>query len=238
MTLLSRLIRLPLRLVPPEREVPILSGELRGWRWITGAATHGCWLGTYEREAQRVFRDTVREGDVVLDVGANAGFFTLLAAKRVGPRGMVYAFEPLPRNLEYLRRHVAANGLANVQVLPLALSSRAGVARFGTAASPAMGRLSEDGEVEVRTEALDDLVASGRVAPPQFIKMDVEGAEYEVLTGAASVMQRERPVLLLSTHGWREHERCCTLLRDWGYTLTLIRDGARDGQYTLLATVI
>lgn len=235
MRLLSRLIRLPLELVPREREVPILSGQLRGWRWITGAATHGCWLGTYEREAQRVFRDQVYEGNVVLDVGANAGFFTLLAAKRAGSRGAVYAFEPLQRNLDYLRLHVAANGLANVQVLPIALASRAGVARFAGAASPAMGRLSEEGDVEVRTEALDDLVASGRVAAPDFIKMDVEGAEYDVLTGAATVMQRERPVLLLSTHGWREHERCCALLREWDYALTIIRDGSVDGQYTLLA---
>jgi FkbM family methyltransferase len=234
--LLSRLVRAPLRLVPRGATMRVLSGELRGWKWIAGAATHGCWLGTYEPEAQRVFRDAVHDGDVVYDVGANVGFFTLIAAKHAGARGAVYAFEPVARNLAILRRHVAMNGASSVRVLELALSSAPGVARFASGANASMGKLDAAGEVEVRVETLDRLVASGEIAPPRFIKMDVEGAEHDVLTGAATILARDRPTLLLSTHGYEIHERCCALLRAHQYQLQLLRDGELDGQYTLLAT--
>ena len=238
MRLLSRLIRLPLRLVPVDRVVRILSGELRGSKWITSSATHGCWMGTYERETQRAFKQLICKGSVVLDIGANAGFFTLLAAKQTGPQGAVFSFEPLPRNLDYLHRHIALNQASNVQVLPIALAAQSGFARFGIAANPAMGGLATEGELEVRTESLDELVVSGRVAPPHFLKIDVEGAEYGVLTGAAAVLGRHRPFILLSTHGYREHERCCAFLRDLQYELRDLRDGTIDGQYTVLASAV
>jgi FkbM family methyltransferase len=234
MNLLSRIARLPLRLVPRGATVPILSGRLRGWKWITGSATHGCWLGTYERETQAVFARLVRKGDVVYDIGANVGFFTLLAAKLAGRGGTVYAFEPLPHNLACLRKHIAVNHAA-VDVLPVALSSSSGVARFATATSAAMGRLADGGDLEVRTETVDELVSSGRISPPRFMKMDVEGAEHSVLTGAAATLVRHRPVILLSTHGYLVHEQCCALLRELGYGIELIRDGTADGQYTLVA---
>ncbi|HEV8435127.1 MAG TPA: FkbM family methyltransferase, partial [Thermoanaerobaculia bacterium] len=115
-TFIGRLLRLPLRLVPNGRVVRIKSGPLRGWRWITGSAPHGCWLGTYERDSQRAFMDNVHEGDVVYDIGANAGFFTLLASTLAGPRGLVFAFEPLPRNVALLERHVSLNGCENVRI--------------------------------------------------------------------------------------------------------------------------
>jgi FkbM family methyltransferase len=171
----------------------------------------------------------------VYDIGANAGFFTLLAAKLVGRRGSVYAFEPLPANLSVLRRHIAANQ-ANVHVFEVALSSSSGVARFASAANASMGRLENAGELEVRTETLDELVSAGRILPPRFMKIDVEGAEHDVLRGAAATLSRHHPVILLSTHGYEIHERCCALLRTLNYELTIIRDGTDDGQYTLLAS--
>ena len=97
-----------------------------------------------------------------------------------------------------------------------------------------MGRLDASGDVEVRTETLDDLVSSGQVPPPDFVKMDVEGAEHDVLTGAVSVLQKHKPVILLSTHGTVVHDRCCSFLRELGYELRITRDG--DGHYTVLAT--
>lgn len=215
--------------------MPILTGTLRGWKWITGSATHGCWLGIYEREAQAVFRARIGKGAVVFDIGANVGFFTLLASKIAGPGGAVYSFEPLPRNVDYLRRHVAANHAANVLVLPVAVSARSGTARLGLASNPSMGRLADAGEVEVRCESLDELVGSGGLPLPDFVKIDVEGAELDVLHGGAALLQRHRPAMLLSTHGARMHEQCCALLREWGYALTVVRDGTVDGQYTALA---
>ncbi|MGH9419338.1 MAG: FkbM family methyltransferase, partial [Thermoanaerobaculia bacterium] len=124
--LIGKMIRLPLRLVPRNAVVRIRSGELRGWRWIAGSSTHGCWLGTYEQHVQALFRKALRSGSVVLDVGANVGFFTLLASKLVGSSGHVYAFEPFPRNLYFLERHIHMNGLSNVTVQSIAITSQSG----------------------------------------------------------------------------------------------------------------
>jgi len=230
---IGRTIRLPLRLLKRGTVMRILTGPLRGRRWVSGTATHGCWAGTYERKTQRVFEEIVRPGDVVYDVGANAGFFTLLASKLAGPSGRVYAFEPLPRNIAVLREHVRLNGAANVEVLPLAVSDRAGTAYFAAADHPAMGGLSDRGALEVETTTLDAL--RGTIAPPSFIKMDIEGAEHAALTGAIEVLCAAKPVILLSAHGLVQHDRCTELLRGLGYALTMLVDGTADGNYVVLA---
>jgi glycosyltransferase involved in cell wall biosynthesis len=67
-------VRLPLRLVPRDRVRTILFGPLKGWRWISGSATHSAWLGTYEKPVQRLFKQLVKPGMIVFDVGANVGF--------------------------------------------------------------------------------------------------------------------------------------------------------------------
>jgi FkbM family methyltransferase len=232
-SLLGRIIRLPLRLVPRRAVMRVLTGPLRGCRWIAGAATHGCWIGTYERDAQRVFEEHVRGGSVVYDVGANAGFFTLLASKLAGASGAVYAFEPLPRNLEFVRAHVEMNGVRNVHVMPVAVSDRNGTARFAAAANPAMGGLSNEGGIEVETTTLDTLRAT--LPAPSFIKMDIEGAEVAALTGAASLLRDDAPVILLSAHGGEKYRQCSELLRGFGYELELLVDGTLDGNYVVLA---
>lgn len=233
---LNRFIRLPLRFIPQKARVPILSGRLRGYRWIVGSAPHGCWLGTYEPDTQRVFSNILRKGDVVFDVGANAGFFTLLASKLVGPSGHVFAFEPLPRNLEMLGQHLRMNRVTNVTVMPLALSSSSGVARFSTDGHPSMGGLSPRGEIEVEVATIDELARSGVIRAPTFIKMDIEGAEHDALRGGVDLLREAHLDLLLSTHGYQQHELCWALLASLGYALDLQRDGTADGNYVVLGT--
>ncbi|HEV7921925.1 MAG TPA: FkbM family methyltransferase [Thermoanaerobaculia bacterium] len=212
----------------------ILSGPLRGQRWIRSSATNGCWAGTYERESQRVFREHVQPAGVVFDIGANVGFFTLLAAK-LAKDGFVYAFEPLPGNLGYLRRHLALNQVRHAEILPIAVAASTGTARFAAAPSPSMGALAADGGLEVAIDTLDRLVSVGRIRPPNFIKIDVEGAEHDVLRGAASVLREAKPTIFLSAHGWQQHELCSALLAEAGYRLELLRDGTADGNYLVLA---
>jgi len=212
----------------------VLSGPLRGMRWIAGAATHGCWIGTYERDAQRVFAQRIAPGAVVYDIGANVGFFTLLAAKLAGPSGAVYAFEPLTRNLELLRKHVALNRAENVHIVPLAISDRAGRARFATGASAAMGGLSEEGAIEVETTTLDALRVT--IPPPSFIKMDIEGAEHSALSGARSLLRDAGPAILLSMHGYVQQKLCTALLREEGYVLEVLTEDEPEGNFVVLAT--
>jgi FkbM family methyltransferase len=172
---------------------------------------------------------------VAFDVGANVGFFTLLAAKLTGSSGRVYAFEPLPRNLGYLERHVHLNGAANVRIEALAIAATSGEAHFRTAAHASMGGLNDGGDLRVVTASLDDLIASGRVARPDFIKMDIEGAEADALRGAAGLLAAGALTIVLSTHGWEQHELCWSILKNAGFHPALLRDGASDGDYLTLA---
>lgn len=99
-----------------------------------------------------------------------------------------------------------------------------------------MGHLSSSGELEVRTATLDSLYEEGIIRPPSFIKMDVEGAEHAALRGARGLLERFRPVILLSEHGTAQHEQCGELLRSLGYDIEVLLDGAVTGDYLVCAT--
>lgn len=235
-SLLGKLLRLPLRLLPKETVVPILQGPLRGRRWVVGSSVHGCWLGWYERQKQQELARSLRPGMVALDIGANVGFYTLLSSVLVGPQGRVYAFEPVPRNLEYLRRHVNLNRLENVEILSLALGETSGEAWFDDTLGDSQGKLSSTGRLRVQVATLDDLVVSGRVQPPDVLKIDVEGAEAAVLRGALQLLDRHHPRIFLATHGSSEHADCLALLRKLGYRVSSLDGSSPSDTDELVAT--
>jgi FkbM family methyltransferase len=212
----GRLVRYPFKLIPRNLALPVLQGPLRGQKWIVGSHLHGCWLGSYEWETQKRIAQEVRPGSVFFDVGANVGFYSLLAAMRVDT-GRVYAFEPLPENIAFLRQHLKMNRIRNVEVLQVAISNRPGTASFVSESTRAMGKLEAGGSLAVETATLDCLIAEDRVASPDFIKMDIEGGEFGALLGATQCFRKGRPQLLLATHGKAVHDDCCRLLASWGY---------------------
>ncbi|MGA9529281.1 MAG: FkbM family methyltransferase [Terriglobales bacterium] len=218
----GRLVRFPFRLIPPHLALPVLQGPLRGKKWIVGSHLHGCWLGSYEWEMQKHLALQIEPGSIFFDVGANVGFYSLLGSLRAGPLGRVYAFEPVPENAAYLRKHLAMNCAANVQIFELAISDGSGTASFSRETTRATGRLAASGSVTVATAALDDLIAEGRIAPPGCIKMDIEGAEFRALNGARQCFERHRPKLFLATHGKQVHDDCCQLLSSWDYQWTYL----------------
>jgi FkbM family methyltransferase len=218
-TLFGRLIRSPLRLIPRSAIVPILQGPLRGKKWIAGSSTHGCWIGSFEHEKQLAFRRAVSRGNVVYDLGANVGFYTLLASVLVGNAGHVYSFEPLAANAAILRRHLEMNRILNCTVLQAAVTGDDGVARFDPSSSGDLAHLSETGAETVSTVALDSLLATGKIRAPRVMKIDVEGAELHALRGAARLIEAHRPVILLATHGPEVHRSCLSFLRDRAYAL-------------------
>jgi FkbM family methyltransferase len=207
----GKLLRLPLRVLPKRAVVPVLQGELRGTRWIVGSSTHGCWLGTYEHENQHLFASLVPANGTVYDIGANVGFYTLLAASRAK---RVIAVEPLAENVAYLERHLDLNGVCNVEVWPTAVADKEGEEPFAAVADRSQGKLGGEGPM-VRTVTLDRLCEI--CGPPALIKVDVEGAEYRVLLGAQKCLAAHRPIILMSTHSISLHRACVTLLTNSGY---------------------
>lgn len=223
-TVIGKLLRLPLRLIPNGTVVPVLQGPLKGKRWLVGSSTHGCWLGSYEYAKQRLFAKEIKAGAVVFDIGANVGFYTLLASLLVGPQGRVLAFEPAPRNIDFLRKHVRLNRIDNVEVMEVAVSDAFGVAAFDLGPDNSQGRIAQGGELTVRTVCLDGLVAAGEIPVPDYIKIDVEGAEMSVLTGAQNMLKDCHPTIFLATHSPALHQQCLAFLRSLEYTV-----GAVDG---------
>jgi FkbM family methyltransferase len=172
----------------------------------------------------------------VLDVGANIGLYTLLAASRVGPSGRVDAFEPGPLALQRLAENVALNALAQVHVHAEAVGEQAGQVRFTLDADDTNRMLAPDAAaesrvVEVPCVRLDEAVGARRYA---LGKMDVEGAEPLALQGAGRMLREGNPPVwllelngLLHAFGWTE-ERLAGWLDEHGYGLALYDAQARQ----------
>lgn len=216
------LLRFPLRLIPQSTILPILQGPMRGMRWRAQSSNHGCWLGSYEKEKQDLFVQYVKRGDVVYDLGANVGFYSLLASKLVGESGSVIAFEPVPENLRDLRAHLGLNRIQNVTVYENAVSDCEKQVSFALGENAFIGRIADRGELTVSCVALDALRSKDYLPPPTLIKIDIEGAEVEALEGMKETLRIHHPVLFLATHGPALHRQCVRFLEALGYKLTLL----------------
>jgi FkbM family methyltransferase len=223
-SILGKILRFFLKFIPPNSVVFILQGRLRGKKWIKGAGVNGYWLGTYEPENQKIFEKKLKKDDIVYDIGAHAGFYTLLAAEIIGPKGKVFSFEPNPRNVSYLKRHIEMNGYKNIQVLETAVAEKAGTRFFDPQEDSFYGRFKAGEELKVKTVALDDLCLMGELPFPDVVKIDVEGAELDVLKGMVKIMKKSKPIIFLSTHSQELCNSCLNLLEPLGYNFELISE--------------
>ncbi|HEY8504583.1 MAG TPA: FkbM family methyltransferase [Gemmataceae bacterium] len=216
--------------VPPEFEIYIDPTDPLIGRSI---AEHH----TYEAHVAIAIQGLLAPGDVFVDVGANLGFHTIVAARAVGPAGHVYAVEASPANCTLLRASLRHNGLDNVTLLPCAAGAAPGWARFCTRPGAGNGvlinrrpprwleLLAGYGEYhKVRTLPLDDLIPRNR--PVRAVKIDIEGAEPLALKGMRRLLDAHRPVLLFEFHptllrdiGGAEPVRLLDAVRSHGYRL-------------------
>lgn len=170
-----------------ETRTPTVYGELIWW----------------EQPIQLCLGDFVRDGDTVFDIGANVGGLSVALSRMVGSKGRVVAFEANPFLLPRLHEDLRANGARNVQVVPRAVWSRAEqVLSFyceesaHAAGSSLLVHDANAREVKVETTTIDAWCAAERVRPT-VLKIDVEGAEHQVLQGAQALLRRAPPVIVL-----------------------------------------
>ncbi len=213
---LPRAVRAPAAAFIGRIPVPILAGPNRGRLWTLASAGRGYVSGRFEADRLASILRVLDRGLRFWDIGAHKGYVTLAAARRVGVQGAVLAFEPSRENLVYLHRHLRWNRATNVDVLPVAVGGERATASFGGTGSSIAYRLGGGLEtVEVRTMA--GLVDEGRRAP-DVVKIDVEGAEAEVLRGAGALLRRI-PVLFVAVHDRAKHDACRIVLEDAGFRL-------------------
>lgn len=175
-----------------------------GLWWIAGHdALSEQLLTGFEVNERRFLLRFLAAGMTVLDVGANAGLYSMLASKSVGASGHVVSFEPSPRERARLEGHLRLNRCRNVTVEPVALGDATGEAELFVVEGHEIGCNSihpaegiSGHRVRVPVRRLDDYVAGGRFARVDLVKMDIEGAELSALRGAESMFRSARPVLL------------------------------------------
>jgi FkbM family methyltransferase len=161
-------------------------------------------FGLYELDTARVIRRVLGPGDTFIDGGANIGYFTLIAAKAVGPTGRVHAFEPQPDNRRRLAEHVAMNGLGDVVTIhPVALSDQPGEVELHTFENPAANHgqstlfVSPDTatrKVTVESVRLDDYLPA---VAPRLVKLDIEGAEPLAISGMTQTLRAHHPDVIV-----------------------------------------
>jgi len=237
---LKRLLRTPLHFIPSGLKVAVVRGPLQGKRWIVGSSIHACWCGTYEPQESKLMKQMLQPGSVFFDIGAQAGYHTMYASSLVGPSGRVFAFEPAPGNLVHLKQHLLMNRLTNTFVIEAAVSGANGVSHFDCADSVVAGHLSSTGALEVRTIGLDQEIDAGALPEPDYIKIDAEGAELNILEGARKMLRRRHPTISLETHQWLPEfatirDDCKRLLVELGYQLSEADPAVKHSDTHLLA---
>jgi FkbM family methyltransferase len=161
--------------------------------------------GIFEPFETEIVKKEIKKGDIVLDIGANIGYYTLIFAKLVGEQGKVFAFEPEPDNFALLEKNVEINGYRNVVLVQRAVSNKTGEIRlYLSEDNKGDHRIydSHDGRKSIEVEAirLDDYFKNydGRI---DFIKMDIQGAEGGAIQGMPLLLEKAKN-LKLTTEFW------------------------------------
>jgi FkbM family methyltransferase len=195
--------------------VPIMSGPNRGLWWSLASAGSGYMSGRRAARQMQLVASLVGPGDVVWDVGAHHGFVSLCASPRVGPTGEVHAFEPSNRNRWFITRHLGWNAIGNVTVHPYALSSYDGESCFGGPGTSKTLMLGKGTEL-VTVQTGCGVVSRGAARTPTFAKLDVEGAEAEVLEGLIGALNGDC-MLLIAVHSREAYTGCSAILTRAGF---------------------
>ena len=214
---LAALARSAVNLVVPEHlvRVRVVQGPLGRVRFgLNLRREKAFWLGIYEPWIQERMRDVLGNGRRAWDVGACFGYHTLLMCKLCGAEN-VLAIEPDPRNLLRLADNLQHNGFGATSIVSAAVGATPGTLFLRRHwDDPGQSAVGSSGEIEVEVTTLDVLLRAH--APPDLIKVDVEGAEDLMFQGADRLLEEVRPAWILELHGERG-QRAVELLQSHGY---------------------
>jgi FkbM family methyltransferase len=202
--------------------VPVARGPAAGLRLLAERRSLVWISGRVEGNVQAAVTGHLRPGGVFVDVGASIGFFSMLAARIVGPAGTVVAFEPQPAAAGSIRKNASLNGFENLAVVEIALSSRPGYLWLGDVGK-ATAHVVTDADKSARSRrvpcsSLDVSLAEMTVAAPDLVKIDVEGHEADVLEGMRATLGAARTVVVVECHS--EVERVVGVLGGAGYAVS------------------
>ncbi len=220
-----------------QRDVAVRNGVAKGLKFNPGESCPELALGTYEVPIQNIFAQHLQAGDVFYDIGANVGFFSIIAAKLVGNTGKIYAFEPGEGNANSIRHNARLNDFNQIEVIEKAVSNTSGegqllLAKYsgGHALTTADAPPDLAGEITIDLVSIDDLIAQNRITPPNFVKVDVEGAELDVLKGMSETIKTYQPTIIYEVDdgdraGYeRKYRELADFLESLNYQVTQIEN--------------
>ncbi len=196
-----------------------------------GISTELVEFKTHEPLTTELLKEELRRGCTVLDIGANIGYYTLLERKIVGKEGKVIAIDPSPLTFSYLRKNLLQNGFSDVDTFRLAFSRADGYCNFliekhsnlSRIVLNDIGRSSNEQCVKVRTICLDSFVERYFLKKLDFLRMDIEGQEIDVLIGGFRSIQKFKPILLIEVHkrlmGQKKTIDFLQILKNLGYNI-------------------
>jgi FkbM family methyltransferase len=226
------------RLLAPRDVLLVRFGGLLMYIHATKVFVSNYILCNYESYAVELFKSAIKDGATILDLGANVGYFSLIAAGQTGPNGKIYAFEPAPDNFNLLTRNIRVNGLPNIMPIQKAVGSESKSMTLFLSESPDMHSLNPHpvsttkGTMEVECTTIDDFMDGRGV---DVIKIDVEGNELHALNGMTkTIATSQSPVLFLELNPaclrQAHFEPEALLLKLWnlGFEVHLINEAARS----------
>jgi len=153
-----------------------------------------------EVKTTEIMKRIVKKGDIILDIGANIGYYTILEADLVGAKGRVYAVEPVPKNIGLLKKNIELNNCQNIKVFPIGAGAKEGRVKIYLSESCNLSSMNKNtkgiiDEIRVPIITLDKFLINKPF--PNLIRMDIEGYEYQVLKGMAKILKRGEPLKLL-----------------------------------------
>jgi len=195
-----------------------------------------------EKLTTQLFKQAVKEGGTVVDMGANIGYFTLLAARLAGKEGKVYAFEPEPHNYEMILKNLALNGYENVVPMQKAVSNAAGTVKLYVSSKDVGAHTlrqhhdkrqfdeKESGEFVEVEAVIPDEFFKDKKHPIDVIKMDIEGAEMAAISGMDRVIRENKNLKMfiefypsaIREMGYSPEELVDKLLNVYGFSIMAI----------------
>ncbi|HEY0678978.1 MAG TPA: FkbM family methyltransferase [Chitinophagaceae bacterium] len=170
---------------------------------------------------QHIMTSVVKPGHIAYDIGANNGLHGLLLSRLTSPGGQVFNFEPLPSNVKEITENFELNGLRNYSNVCAAVSDKDGSIYFELGDHDKQGHISsrsdDDKHIKVNTISLDSFIEQGNPGP-QFIKMDIEGAESSALRGFERNIEKYFPIMIIELHNPQEDKEVGKLLSFHKYT--------------------
>ena len=160
--------------------------------------------GVYGELDTKIIREEIHEGDIVIDVGANIGYYTLIFAQLVGSSGKVFAFEPEPKNFEILKKNIEINNYQNIVAEQKIVSDKSGIVKLFIAEHGIVGhrinqQKSSQKFIEIESIILDNYIKKLNLDNKiNFIKIDVEGSEPKVLEGTKEIIQKSNQLKIFT----------------------------------------